>query len=46
MHFSRGMASCTAGLESALSYMVNEGFGHDGAAGVSCAEDQDLGWFT
>ena len=35
MHFSGGMASCTACMIAPLPYVVDEGFGHDGAAGVS-----------
>ena len=46
MYFSGGMASCTACMITLLPQVVDEGFGHDGAAGISCAEDQDPNWFT
>jgi hypothetical protein len=46
MHFSGGMASCAACMLAPLPHLIDEGFGHDGAAGISCAEDQDPIWFT
>jgi hypothetical protein len=42
VHISGRMTSGTPGLESALSQMIDKGFGHDGTARVARAENQDF----
>ncbi len=42
MNGSGRMTSGTVGLMPSLAQVIDEGFRHDGAAGVSCAEDEDF----
>jgi hypothetical protein len=42
MNESRRVASCTVRGVRGLSFLAEDGFGHDGARGISGAEEEDV----